>query len=98
MSIVNIISFPLSIMFLLITISMIIIGTIYLFFWKPKLPSISCSSNTQCVLNQVCSGGVCDQQLCSSNKDCALNGLCINSYCTSFNRIICVNVDKTILL
>lgn len=57
-------------------------------FWKPKPSSITCDTNTNCGINQICKAGYCIEQLCTTNTDCDGNGLCINSYCTTFN---CLN-------
>ncbi len=79
-------AFTLSIIFLTITTSILIIIALYHLFWKPK-PSSTCETSNNCGINQICESGYCIEQLCSSDSDCR-DGICINSYCTAFN---CLN-------
>jgi len=73
--------FPIAIFFLVIAISMLIIGIIYSLFWRPTVQGPTCSFNNNCDVGQICQASTCVERLCSSNLDCSPNNLCINSYC-----------------
>lgn len=74
----------LSITFLVIALAMIIVTILYFLLWRPGAPTMSCQSNNNCSIGQVCQAGGCVETLCSNNSECGNNGLCINSYCTTF--------------
>ena len=73
-----------SVIFLVITISMLIVLVIYLVIWRIPLPATKCETSNQCNVTQVCLSGVCDEKICKSDSDCNGNGICINSYCTTY--------------
>src|SRR5437763_5832581 len=82
------INLTISIIFLILTASLIIILILYFIFWKPSSTSTVPCVNNNCDLGQVCQAGFCNEIICSSDTQCQGNGLCINSYCTSFK---CLN-------
>lgn len=77
-------SLAISLAFLIIAISLIVIIIIYFIVWRVPLPSKSCQSTNQCSITQVCVSGVCDEKVCRSSSDCDSNSTCINSYCVAY--------------
>lgn len=77
--------FTISIVFLILTTSFIIIFILYFLFWKPSSNNTVQCVNNKCDITQVCRSGFCQEISCSNDADCLGNGLCIDSYCTPYN-------------
>lgn len=76
-------SFFISLIFLIIAISMLMAGVLYLVYWRPTIHDRTCESTNNCDINQICEAGFCKEIICESDTDCP-NGICINAYCTAY--------------
>lgn len=76
-------AFFIAIIFLVITVSMLIVTILYFIYWRPPIPATTCESSNGCGVNQICEAGFCKEIICTSDADCQ-NGICINSYCTAY--------------
>jgi hypothetical protein len=77
----------LSIIFICLTFSIIVVIVIYQLYWRPSIPAKICQQDNNCDINQICQLGICTEKRCNSNSDCQNNSICLNTYCTSFNCI-----------
>lgn len=48
----------------------------------------SCTNINQCTPTEICSNGVCMEQLCTLNIDCPIGQVCSNNFCT---ELTCIN-------
>lgn len=85
----------LSIIFLFIFLTTLVLYVLYYLYWKPKVQGKSCNVTKDCQVNQTCISGVCRENTCNTNDDCNNTSKCINSYCESYRCISsndCTNI------
>jgi hypothetical protein len=76
-------SFPLAILFLVLTSILVISWIIYELLWKPAVPAPICAVSTDCGPNQVCQAERCQEAVCANDSDCE-NGLCVAKRCVAY--------------